>query len=331
MAVSQRKNAAFTLVELLVVITIIGVLIGLLLPAVNAVRESARRTQCKDNLAQLGRAAQATLAAQGHFPAGGWGYMWVGDPDCGFSARQPGGWLYNSLPYLGMDLIHDKGKGQRHSGRLQAGFAGNQGGRHSVLLLSKPTPGDRLPGRTERPTIRRSPPRWARPTMPATAVPTISRRPGRNLATIAIRLTRIAPGNTRMLRLPIRSPDSTASSVIEARLPRFPMARAMSCLRARNTSIPTIIRREQTKATTTRQCRATTVTSSAGLVMVGAYQPPMRDTRGNTQWFCFGSAHPAGFNCVFCDGSVKLENFQINQALFISLTVRNDGTQPGDF
>ena len=104
------KRAGFTLVELLVVITILGVLMSLLLPAVNSVRESMRRAQCKNNLAQLGRAAQSHLAAQGHFPSSGWGYMWTGDPDYGFGARQPGGWIYNSLPYLGLDMIHDIGR-----------------------------------------------------------------------------------------------------------------------------------------------------------------------------------------------------------------------------
>ncbi len=111
MAVSRAKNAAFTLVEMLVVITILGVLMGLILPAVNSVRESMRRTQCKNNLTQLGKGAQQHLAAQQFFPAGGWGYMWVGDPNHGFTARQPGGWIYNILPYVGLDMIHEIGKG----------------------------------------------------------------------------------------------------------------------------------------------------------------------------------------------------------------------------
>ena len=111
MAVSRPKNAAFTLVEMLVVITVLGILMGLLLPAVNSARESMRRTQCKNNLKQLGDAAQAHLAAQDYFPSGGWGYNWMGDPDHGFGAHQPGGWIYSSLPYLGLDMIHDIGKG----------------------------------------------------------------------------------------------------------------------------------------------------------------------------------------------------------------------------
>jgi prepilin-type processing-associated H-X9-DG protein len=63
---------------------------------------------------------------------------------------------------------------------------------------------------------------------------------------------------------------------------------------------------------------------------LGSNQPqqPLRDTRGNTQYFCFGSAHPAGFNVVFCDGHVVLLNFSTAQPTFTSLTVRNDGNPP---
>ena len=64
------KRAAFTLVELLVVIAIIGILIALMLPAINAIRESARRTQCQNNLKQLGVAVLAYESATGIFPPG---------------------------------------------------------------------------------------------------------------------------------------------------------------------------------------------------------------------------------------------------------------------
>jgi prepilin-type N-terminal cleavage/methylation domain-containing protein/prepilin-type processing-associated H-X9-DG protein len=66
----SRLDGAFTLVELLVVISIIGVLMALLLPAIQAARESARRTQCTNKLKQIGLAIQNYHDSQKHFPSG---------------------------------------------------------------------------------------------------------------------------------------------------------------------------------------------------------------------------------------------------------------------
>ncbi len=107
----RSQPGGFTLVELLVVVTIIGILMGLLLPAVNNAREAARRSQCMNNLKQLGLGCLQHVAHQGFFPTGGWGWGWVGDPDRGFHRQQIGGWVYNILPYLGNDAIHQLGFG----------------------------------------------------------------------------------------------------------------------------------------------------------------------------------------------------------------------------
>ncbi len=117
--VNARKFAGFTLVELLVVIAIIGILIALLLPAIQAARESARRMQCRNNLKQMGEACMTHLDRQKHYPSGGWGWNWVGDPDCGYDSRQPGGWVYSILPGLELTSLHDAGKGMLTAGKSQ--------------------------------------------------------------------------------------------------------------------------------------------------------------------------------------------------------------------
>ena len=107
----RYSKHGFTLVELLVVIAIIGILIAMLLPAIQAAREAARRTQCKNNLKQLGLAAQAHLSTQRYFPSGGWGWNWVGDPDRGYNTNQPGGWAYSLLAFVEGGTIRSIGKG----------------------------------------------------------------------------------------------------------------------------------------------------------------------------------------------------------------------------
>lgn len=78
--VSRRSSSAFTLVELLVVIAIIGVLVSLLLPAIQSARESARRTQCLNSLKQLGIAVQNYASAEKHFPPGSVSKAYPGEP-----------------------------------------------------------------------------------------------------------------------------------------------------------------------------------------------------------------------------------------------------------
>ena len=105
------RRQAFTLVELLVVIAIIAMLVTLLLPAVQAARESARRTQCSNSLKQLSLAALNHESGHAFFPSGGWGNRWVGDSSRGFGETQPGSWLFSVLPFVEEVSLHALGRG----------------------------------------------------------------------------------------------------------------------------------------------------------------------------------------------------------------------------
>ena len=112
MQVESHARTAFTLVELLVVIAIIGVLVALLLPAVQAAREAARRTQCSNQLRQLAIGWMNHEDTHGHFPTGGFGFRVIGDADRGFGEEQTGAWVFNVLPYIEQQQIRDMGAGQ---------------------------------------------------------------------------------------------------------------------------------------------------------------------------------------------------------------------------
>ncbi len=115
----RQRKIGFTLVELLVVIAIIGILIGLLLPAIQAARESGRRASCMNNLKQIGLALNSYLSANDHLPPGihsqrdyvtdymqrsydVWGEAGVEQP--GFSGAS---WMIDILPFMEYKDIYD--------------------------------------------------------------------------------------------------------------------------------------------------------------------------------------------------------------------------------
>jgi prepilin-type N-terminal cleavage/methylation domain-containing protein/prepilin-type processing-associated H-X9-DG protein len=108
------KRRAFTLVELLVVIAIIGVLVALLLPAVQAAREAARRSSCSNNLKQIGIAVHNHHDTNRALPSAGWEWTHLptfrnGTPT--IAPEQEAGWAFQILPYLEQGNIYAGGAG----------------------------------------------------------------------------------------------------------------------------------------------------------------------------------------------------------------------------
>lgn len=127
-------RTAFTLIELLVVVAIIGVLIGLLLPAVQKVREAANRIRCQNNLKQLGLALHGHHDGQGQFPMGCKNQSFPWGPPRGPT------WVYGLLPYMEQDAVYRKFDPNLPPGVGNAVFAGNANSLGAGAPTSIPIP-----------------------------------------------------------------------------------------------------------------------------------------------------------------------------------------------
>jgi len=123
---NTRRGGAFTLIELLVVIAIIAILIGLLLPAVQKVREAASRSKCQNNLKQIGIALHSYNDRTGFFPPGGLGGTIV-NGQYSNSWQENGSWIVWSLPDLEQSGLYNQingGKGPNMTVENSVGVSG---------------------------------------------------------------------------------------------------------------------------------------------------------------------------------------------------------------
>jgi type II secretory pathway pseudopilin PulG len=116
LSVRGKFRLAFTLVELLAALSIITALVALIFPAVQSAREAARKVQCGSNLKQLALGVMNFESSLRQLPSGGWGKRWAGLSGAGFGRAQPGGWIFQTLPYLEQQAVYELGSNSSPTG-----------------------------------------------------------------------------------------------------------------------------------------------------------------------------------------------------------------------
>ncbi len=309
---SIRSGSGFTLVELLVVIAIIGILVALLLPAVQSAREAARRTQCKNNLRQIALAGVNHHDSHGHYPVGGFGTgWWVGDPDAGYGSEQPGGWIYNILDYIEAGTIRGIGSGR----------SGDEKSRALTQMAGTPIPSMNCPSRRYsaaysyvqgvvswqnmmEPTIA------ARACYAGNGGLTRSRPPsGERLGLFG----ETAPGKSDHIFSMRRITDGTSKTMFAGE--KHLVVEYYETGEDGGDNQPMYVNFD---VDTVR--------------FTGAVYPPVRDepvvapiiTEVRRQIYSFGSPHPAGLNVALCDGSVDVVDYAIDLRAWEQLGNRID-------
>ena len=332
----------YTWIEFIVVATVLAVVLGLVLPGIQAAPESARRTQCQNNLKALALECLDHEQVHGGFPTGGWGGAWTGDADLGFSRKQPGGWTYNTLPFVQSDGWHDFGCGlatpQKNAANLQ---------RLAVLHLvlncptrrhwladpwinSWPVVNAGLPtmvGRTDYAANGGDaytspgaplPPRW------------LSAPPDDELgpASLAEGGVNGSAKQTANATATFDNIGKTANGVIYCgsmvKLADITDGTSVTYLLGEKNVGPDWYLTGEDPG----DSKAALVGDSEDVAR-WTFLPPLQDTPGYAARWRFGSAHPAGFNMAFCDGAVNLITYSIDPEIHRCLGNRQDG-QPGE-
>lgn len=316
MNVATRRGV--TLLELLVAISIIGMLMSLLLPAVQQAREAGRRTLCQNNLKQQSLAMQNLESAQGTWPTAGWGAWWVGDPDRASGTRQPGGWIYCILPYLERRDLRNFGHGQQLK-QKKASIA---------QVLQIPV------GLFNCPTRRRA---EAYAVYYSYAVTPLESGPVHAVARSDYAAN--AGGQSRCEVHLWGGPTTLA----EGDDPKFPWPDVS------DHNGVCYLRSQVRPAQVFDGLSHTYLLGEKHLVITGyetgvdhgddwsmytgyqddicrcGYRPPVDDHAVVADRCRFGSAHPSGWNAAFCDGGVRFMSFDIDPAIHRHLANRADG------
>ena len=289
---------------------------------------------------------QAHLGAQGHFPSSGWGYLWTGDPDRGYGHLQPGGWIYNILPFLGLDMVHDVGKGLAGPGPGTAKYAALAESRSAAVpLLICPT--------RRKPIAYPYPNNWGvyNAAPPSTCNKTdYAANGGSNrfldIGPLSLSAYTSLSGVSWYINSPPLPqgqtiPTEQVCEMVDAPVTGFNgISGIMSEVRvvpdgesnvffAGEKYLDPLLYYTGTDGADNDTCFEGNDWDVNRWVMNGF--PPLRDTKGvNDMSTGFGSAHPAGCHFVFCDGHVQLISFQISFTTYQCLGVRNDGNPASD-
>jgi prepilin-type N-terminal cleavage/methylation domain-containing protein len=307
---ATRRPSGFTLVELLVVIAIIGLLIALLLPAVQAARESARRTQCINNLKQMGLGIQNFHDTYKFFPTGG-EQPWAWAP-LGPAPNYGPGWAFQILPYMEQDALSDLAQTNTTlveqttipfylcptRGRFAKNSTVNANGRFLALMdYASAQPGPNPGHVSGNPT-----PYWNGQIH--------ARDNNGRYNGLIVRTGGTAPAFRKNDFSSILDGSANVLAVSEKYLQpsRYDIGDWHDDRGWSGGWDPDIVR----------------YTAFYPMRDIDANSPKF-PTNNGTQGYQFGSAHPAGINALLGDGSVRMLSFSISPLIFNRLGDRRDG------
>lgn len=315
--VSTNCRSGFTLIELLVVIAIISILIALLLPAVQMAREAARRTQCANNLKQLGVASLNHEGTHGWFPTGGWSKRWIGLPGRGYGENQPGGWAFNILPFIEEAALREIGGDDSANQQHREGNA---------TRLKTPIPIFHCPSRRDAATFSN-----ARDFLYSDPTPEVARNDyAFNGGHRAVRYGNGPDDLPAMQRF--AWPNTSLVTGISHQRSRV-RHRDISDGTSNTYMIGEKHIRRDNYLTGSDQGDNESVFSGddrdlirfTGSELDRSYRPRPDAFATTQEGFVFGSAHSGGFQVALCDGSTRMISFTIDQSVHSRLGNRQDG------